>query len=73
MNLNAIAVLIQIRVFPDYEPKEKWEENAVNDLRKHGYIKENKLLKHDITEKGACIVDHISEIPDPVQSWKIPK
>jgi len=75
--LNSISVLIQIRVFPNYEFKEQWEENAVKDLLKRGFIENVKSVKSSVseifkvTEKGKCFVDYIAEIPEPVNTWAI--
>lgn len=76
MLLNSISVLTQIYVFPDYNASQTWEQNAVNDLMKHGFITNDDYAKigrkFKVTEKGKFYVEYIEKIKCPVQYWAIP-
>jgi hypothetical protein len=70
INLNCYTVLIQLYVFPDYydKSKERWEDNALTDLGKHGLIDKN----HKVTDRGKCLLEHVSNLSLPIQAWKMP-
>lgn len=70
--MNHIIVLASIGVFPNWEPKEQWEENAVKLLLREQLITSSPGRHYELTERGRCFMDYISGLPYPVKSWKMP-
>lgn len=68
MQLNDIAVLINLAVFKDIDNQHKWVRNSLINLMNEEFITEDN---YEITEKGEVYLAALKDIPMPVKKWVI--
>ena len=77
MTLNELIVLILIYTsdldeltHPDTTRKD-WVNNAINCLHQNGLIQSIKG-EFEPTARGFALIEHIKDLPLPVQTWRMP-
>jgi predicted transcriptional regulator len=72
MTGNAYLVLMMIWIGHNFDAREAWISTAIDILINQlliEYSKDNYVL----TERGSVLINHIKNLPLPVQIWSMPK